>query len=48
MLPAAIDEPLALHPAAERARYEAEVAEGTAAVSLPGALARKYPNAATE
>ena len=48
VLPSSIDEPLALHLARERARYEAERAEGTAAVSLPGALGKKYPNAATE
>ncbi|MGB3543708.1 tyrosine-type recombinase/integrase, partial [Rubrivirga sp.] len=33
---------------AERARYDRAVAEGTAAVSLPGALGAKYPAAATE
>ena len=48
VLPAVAGEPLALHLAAERARYEVERAEGTAAVSLPGALAVKYPGAETE
>src|SRR5690606_30004783 len=41
-------EPLRRHLRAERARYEDQVEEGTAAVSLPGALARKYPSAPTE
>ena len=44
--------PVALAPVArgvvELLRYEAEREEGTAAVSLPGALGQKYPNAATE
>lgn len=48
VLPGVASEPLALHLAAQRARYEIERAEGTAAVSLPGALAAKYPAAETE
>src|SRR5690606_13245874 len=48
VLPEVLHEPLRRHLRIERARYEAEVEEGTAAVSLPGALARKYPNAATD
>ena len=37
--------PLRLHLDVERARYEHEQVAGTAAVSLPGALAQKYPAA---
>ena len=48
VLASAVERPLALHLAAERARYEQAVDAGTAAVSLPRALARKYPAAATE
>lgn len=48
VLPPAVDEPLTLHLARERAHYEMECAEGNAAVSLPSALAGKYPQAATE
>ena len=48
VLASAVAEPLALHLAAQRARYDQEVAEGTAAVSLPGALGAKYPYAAAE
>ncbi|HLT47151.1 MAG TPA: integron integrase [Rubricoccaceae bacterium] len=48
VLPEALHAPLRRHLHVERARYEQELEEGTAAVSLPGALARKYPGAATE
>ena len=48
VLPDVLSEPLRLHIACERARYATERAEGTAAVSLPGALAAKYPTAAHE
>jgi integron integrase len=48
VLPEALHAPLRRHLRAERARYEQELEDGTAAVSLPGALARKYPGAATE
>lgn len=46
--------PAILHPAMrhhlkrERLRYDEEKQDGRAAVSLPGALSRKYPNAETE
>ena len=48
VLASAVAEPLALHLAVQRARYEQEHTEGAAAVSLPGALGAKYPAAATE
>ena len=48
VLPSAVEEPLALHLARERAQYDIEIADGAAAVSLPGALGVKYPTAATE
>ncbi|HIG73796.1 MAG TPA: integron integrase [Bacteroidetes bacterium] len=48
VLPSVLEEPLRLHLAAERARYEMEREAGDAAVSLPGALATKYPGAAVE
>ena len=48
LLPEAVRPALRLHLDAERARYAIQREEGTAAVSLPGALARKLPNAATE
>ena len=48
VFPDVLHEPLERHLARERLRYEAELDEGTAAVSLPGALAKKYPNAETE
>ena len=48
LLPEAVQPALRLHLDAERARYAIEREEGTAAVSLPGALARKLPRAATE
>ena len=48
VFPEALHEPVERHLARERLRYEAEREEGTAAVSLPGALSRKYPSAATE
>ena len=48
VLPASIGPALHRHLAVQRARYEQEREEGTAAVSLPGGLATKYPSAATE
>ena len=48
VFPEALHDPMERHLARERLRHEAELDEGTAAVSLPGALARKYPNAETE
>ncbi|MEP0545839.1 MAG: integron integrase [Rhodothermales bacterium] len=48
VFPEAVHEPVERHLGRERLRYEAELDEGTATVSLPGALERKYPNAATE
>jgi integron integrase len=48
VLPDTLDDQMDRHLRAERAHYEAQLAEGTAAVSLPGALARKYPNAERE
>ena len=48
VLPSAVEEPLALHLARERAQHEIDLASGSAAVSLPGALATKYPAAAAE
>ena len=48
VLPSAVEEPLALHLARERAQYDIEIADGAAAVSLPGALGVKYPMAASE
>ena len=48
VLAEAVTAPLALHLAAERVRYERELVDGTAAVSLPRALGAKYPAAATE
>ena len=48
VLPEVLIEPLHLHLAREKLRHAQEVKEKKAAVSLPGALARKYPNAPTE
>lgn len=48
VLPEVMIEPLEAHLARERLRYRQEISEGTAAVSMPAALARKYPNAPTE
>ena len=47
MLPAALEEPLARQLEAARAIHDADAAAGVG-VSLPGALARKYPNAPLE
>ena len=48
VFPEALHEPMERHLAREKLRHEAELEEGTAAVSMPGALANKYPNAETE
>ena len=48
VFPNVLHEPMERHFARERLRYEAELEEGTAAVSMPGALGRKYPGAERE
>lgn len=48
MLPAALAGPLADHLARRRVIYEDDLRDGKAAVWLPDALAKKYPNAPTE
>jgi integron integrase len=48
MLPAAAREALAAHLADVRRIHEADLARGFGRVVLPGALARKFPTAATE
>lgn len=48
MLPSAVKEPLRKHLEHVRQGYEADAKSECAGVPLPGALARKYPNAAKE
>lgn len=48
MLPTAAREPLLRHLEAVRRQHQDDLAAGLGAVALPGALARKYPNAAKE
>ena len=48
MLPAALAAPLQEHLARRRVVYEDDLRDGRAEVWLPDALAKKYPNAATE
>ncbi len=48
MLPASLVAPLEAHLARRRVIYEDDLRDGRAGVWLPDALARKYPNAATE
>ncbi len=48
MLPAALAVPLQDHLARRRVIYEDDLRDGKAAVWLPDALAKKYPNAPTE
>jgi integrase len=48
MLPEAAAAPLARHLARVRALHAADLARGAGTVALPGALGRKYPNAARE
>ena len=48
MLPATLRTPLGEHLAGVKAQHDSDRASGRGAVALPGALERKYPNAATE
>ncbi len=48
MLPAGLDGPLRVHLDGMKAQHDADLRAGRGAVALPGALRRKYPNAATE
>jgi integron integrase len=48
MLPAAVKEPLRRHLEQVKRQHETDIGNGYDGVSLPHALARKYPNAATE
>jgi len=48
LFPEVLHEPMERHLTREKLRYESELDEGTAAVSMPGALGRKYPNAERE
>jgi integron integrase len=48
MLPAALQEPLRLHLEEVRRLHRQDLAEGFGRAPLPGALARKYPNADKE
>ena len=48
VLPQAVIEPLRLHLSKVKAQYEEDLANGFGRVALPGALARKYPNAEYE
>ncbi len=48
VLPQAVIEPLKLHLAKVKAQHEEDLANGFGRVALPGALARKYPNAEYE
>lgn len=48
MIPSASREPLQAHLAAVRFQHQDDLRSGTGSVELPGALARKYPNAAKE
>jgi integron integrase len=48
MLPSAVKEPLRRHLERVKLGYEADAKGGSAGVPLPGALARKYPNAAKD
>ena len=48
MLPAAAKEALTAHLARVRQQHDVDVARGVGRVALPFAVARKYPNAATE
>jgi integron integrase len=47
-LPKSAVSPLSIHLGLVRAQFERDVADGTAAVWMPDALARKYPNAARQ
>ncbi|MCP9469290.1 MAG: integron integrase [Nitrospira sp.] len=48
MLPGAVKEPLRRHLEQVKQQYEADIGNGYDGVSLPHALARKYPNATKE
>jgi integron integrase len=48
MLPAAVREPLIAHLERVRVQHQADLQRGAGWVELPGALARKYPNAGRE
>lgn len=48
VLPSALVEPLNKHLAKVKAQYEEDLSRGYGSVELPGALARKYPNAEYE
>lgn len=48
VLPQAVVEPLRLHLAKVKAQHDEDLANGFGRVALPGALARKYPNAEYE
>jgi integron integrase len=48
VLPKAVVDPLKLHLAKTKAQHEEDLANGFGRVALPGALARKYPNAEYE
>ena len=48
VLPEAVVEPLKLHLAKAKAQHDEDLAAGFGSVELPGALARKYPNAEYE
>ena len=48
MLPAALNESLRAHVVTVKAQHQRDLEEGLGAVSLPGALERKYPTAAKE
>ncbi len=48
MLPERLHGPLRRHLKTVKAQHEADCANGVGGVSLPDALAEKYPNAATE
>jgi integron integrase len=48
VLPQVVVEPLRLHLAKVKAQHEEDLAHGFGRVALPGALARKYPNAEYE
>ena len=48
VLPQTVIEPLKLHLAKVKAQHEEDLAKGFGRVALPGALARKYPNAEYE
>jgi integron integrase len=48
LLPRMVEAPLRRHPERVRLVHERDVADGAGWVELPGALARKYPNAGRE